>query len=283
MDKKKKNILTVVTIIAFLITSYFTYEHLVFIKTDNAQILGHSLMLAPKVTGFITKVNITEDQKVEKGKILIEIDPRDYENNYKQIKADLASIEARRKDAEKNYKRLVDLLSKGAVSQQQFDTSTAQYNDVKAKYDATSSLLAQSELNLTNTKIVAPVDGFIAKKSVEVGQLATPGIPLIGFVDADDRWIIANFKETEIEHIKIGSSVEIEVDAISSKNYKGTVESISSATGSTFTLLPPDNATGNFTKVVQRIPVKIKFLNLTPEDIVQLKTGLSALVKVRKK
>jgi membrane fusion protein (multidrug efflux system) len=259
-----------------------TYEHFAYVKTDNAQIFGHSLMLAPKVSGYINKVNITEGQKVDKGSILIEIDSRDYDNNLKQMKADLASIEAKRKDAERNYRRLMDLLSKGAVSQQQLDSSTALYNDVKAKYDSIASQVAQSELNLSNTKIIAPSDGFIAKRSAEVGQLANPGIPLIGFVDSGERWIIANFKETEIESIKLNSKVEIEVDAITGKSFSGKVENIGSATGATFTLLPPDNATGNFTKVVQRIPVKIIFDGLTPEDIINLKTGLSALVKVHK-
>ncbi|MGZ3789511.1 MAG: HlyD family secretion protein [Bacteriovorax sp.] len=282
MDKKKKTVLSLIGAVAVLAAAYLTYEHLAYVKTDNAQIYGHSLMLAPKVSGYITKVNIAEGQKVEKGNVLIEIDPRDYENNLKQAKGELASIEARRKDAERNHRRLVDLLSKGAVSEQQFDTSTAQYNDVKAKYDAIASQVAQAELNLSNAKIIAPANGFIAKRSAEVGQLAAPGIPLLGFVDSEERWIIANFKETEIESIKPSAKVDIEVDAISGKVYAGTVDNVGSATGATFTLLPPDNATGNFTKVVQRIPVKIKLENLTAEDIANLKTGLSALVKVHK-
>ncbi len=282
MNNKKKNILTIVGALAIMAVTYLLYEHFAYVKTDNAQILGHSLMLTPKISGYITQVNVSEGQKVEKGSTLIEIDPRDYENFLKQAKGELASIEARRRDAEKNYRRLLDLYAKSAVSQQQFDTSSAQYNDIKAKYDAIASQVSQAELNLSNTKILAPSEGFIAKKSAEVGQLATPGIPLIGFVDAGERWVIANFKETEISSIKINAKVDIEVDAILGKAYQGIVESISSATGATFTLLPPDNATGNFTKVVQRIPVKIKLVNLTPEDITKLQTGLSALVKVHK-
>ena len=282
MDQKKKKIISIAGTIVVLLVGYLTYEHFAYVTTDNAQIFGHSLMMAPKVSGYITEVNVVEGQKVSKGEVLIQIDQRDYENNLKQAKGELASIEARRRDAERNYRRLVDLLSKGAVSQQQFDTSSAQYNDVKAKYDAIASQVAQAELNLSNTKITAPVDGFIAKKSVEVGQLAAPGVPLIGFIDAGERWIIANFKETEIEGIKLDAKVDVEVDAISGKKFEGKVESISSATGATFTLLPPDNATGNFTKVVQRVPVKIKFVNLTAEDIVKLRTGLSASIKVSK-
>jgi membrane fusion protein (multidrug efflux system) len=283
MNNKKKLVITVIGFIVLSVMSVTLFDHFSYVTTDNAQIFGHSLMLAPKVSGYITKVDISEGQKVKKGEALIEIDSRDYENTLKQVKGELASIEARRKDAERNYHRIVDLLSKGAVSQQQFDTSTAQYNDVKAKYDAIASQVAQAELNITNTKILAPTDGFIAKKSAEVGQLAAPGIPLIGFVDSEERWIIANFKETDIENIKLGSIVDIEVDAISHKAFHGKVDSISSATGATFTLLPPDNATGNFTKVVQRVPVKIIIENLTLEDVMGLKTGLSALVKVHKR
>ncbi|MBC7714542.1 MAG: HlyD family secretion protein [Rhizobacter sp.] len=283
LDNTKNKVIAGAITVGIIIAGYLTYEHFAFVTTDNAQIFGHSLMLSPKVTGFINEVNVVEGQKVKKGDVLISIDPRDYDNNIKQVKGDLGSIEARRRDAEKNYRRQVDLLAKGVVSQQQFDAASAQYNDVKAKYDAISSQVNQAELNLSYAKILAPADGFIAKKSGEVGQLATPGVPLIGFVDSGERWIIANFKETEVEDIKIDAKVEIEVDAISSKHFVGKVESISSATGATFTLLPPDNATGNFTKVVQRVPVKIKFENVTDKDIEILRTGLSAFIKVHKK
>lgn len=282
MDNIKKKVITGAVTVAVLVTGYLTYEHFAYVTTDNAQVFGHSVMLAPKVSGYIKNVNVVEGQKVKAGDTLVSIDSRDYENTLKQTKGELSSIEARKRDAEKNYRRLVDLLAKGAVSQQQFDSSSAQYNDFKAKYEAIASQVSQAELNLANTNITAPTDGFIAKKSVEVGQLAAPGIPLIGFVDSGERWIIANFKETEVEGIKIDAKVDITIDAISGKSFIGKVESISSATGATFTLLPPDNATGNFTKVVQRIPVKIKFENISEEDIIKLRTGLSAFIKVHK-
>jgi membrane fusion protein (multidrug efflux system) len=283
LDNTKSKVIAGAVTIGVILAGYLTYEHFAYVTTDNAQIFGHSVMLAPRVSGYITAVNVVEGQKVAKDDVLITIDPRDYDNNIRGAKGELASIEARRRDAERNYRRLVDLLAKGAVSQQQFDAASAQYNDVKAKYDAIASQVSQADLNLSNTKILAPADGFIAKKSGEVGQLATPGVPLLGFVDSGERWVIANFKETEVEDIKLDAKVEIEVDAISSKTFTGKVESISSATGATFTLLPPDNATGNFTKVVQRVPVKIKFEGLTPKDIEMLRTGLSAFIKVHKK
>ena len=128
--------------------------------------------------------------------------------------------------------------------------------------------------------IKAPSDGVIAKTSAEIGELATTGVPLIGFIGSESRWITANFKETEIKDIKIGSRVDINIDALPNKKFAGEVESISPSTGATFTLLPPDNATGNFTKVVQRVPIRVKFTNISVEEFENIRAGLSAEVKV---
>jgi len=281
MEKRKKIFIGIGTVAA-LIAIYFTYEYFMYVTTDNAQVEAHAVMLAAKVGGYVHDVKVAEGDKVKKGDVLVEIDPRDYQNTLTQVKGELTSIEARKKDAERNFGRLRDLYQKGAVSQQQFDTSSAGYAEVKAKYDAISAQVAQAELNLENSKIVAPSNGFIARKSVEVGQLASPGVPLIGFVSSEERWVVANFKETEIADIKIGAKVSISVDALSGRDFHGKVATMSAATGATFTLLPPDNATGNFTKVVQRVPVKIVFEDLKDEDIDHLRAGLSAFVKVSK-
>jgi membrane fusion protein (multidrug efflux system) len=218
--------------------------------------------------------------QVKKGDVLVQIDDRDYSSLLSATKSEVTSLEARKKDAEKNYFRIKELYGKSVVSAQQYDGATAAYNDVKARYDSALSRVTQAELNFEYTQLKAPSDGVIARNSAEVGQLANPGAPLVGFVSSDERWIIANFKETEIADIKIGKSVDIKVDALPDKTYTGEVESISSATGATFSLLPPDNATGNFTKVVQRVPVKIKIKNLSLEDKLKLHAGLSATVKV---
>lgn len=281
-SEKKKKIIGALGAAAALLVAYFAYESFVYVTTDNAQVEAHSVMLASKVSGFVVAVKAKEGAKVKKGDILVEIDQRDYQNTVQQMKSELTSLQARKVDSEKNYHRIQELFSKGAVSQQQYDATSANYSDIKAKFDAVSAQVAQSELNLENTKVKAPTDGFVAKRSVEEGQLASPGVPLIGFVGAEERWVTANFKETEIDVIKIGAKVEVEVDAVNSKKFHGSVESISSATGATFTLLPPDNATGNFTKVVQRVPVKIKLEGLSAEDIDLLRAGLSANVKVHK-
>jgi membrane fusion protein (multidrug efflux system) len=276
----KKNILISIGAAAILAAGWFVWNYVMYVTTDNAQIEGHFVMLAPKVGGYIIKVNIQEGQRVKKGDVLVEIDPRDYENTFRQASGELTSVEARKNDAERMYRRITELKNQGAVSQQQYDTTSSTYNETKAKWDAVSAQVAQAQLNLANTKIVAPSDGFIAKKSVEIGQLAAPGIPLIGFVDANERWVTANFKETDLSSIRPGAKVKVEVDAIGGRSFEGKVEAISSATGATFTLLPPDNATGNFTKVVQRVPVKIGLNQLKEGDAEILRVGLSAYVKV---
>jgi membrane fusion protein (multidrug efflux system) len=277
---KRKKILTMIACVAGAAAIYFVIDHFLYVSTDNAQIDGHFVMMAAKVGGYVTGVRVTEGQKVKKGDILAEIDSRDYENTLRQSTGMLTSIEAKRKDAEKSFGRIASLFGKGVVSQQQYDSASASFSELKANYEAAAAQVAQAQLNLENTKIRAPTEGFIAKKSVEVGQLATPGVPLIGFVDAEERWVTANFKETEISRIKIGAPVKVSIDAIDEKTYHGKVISISSATGATFTLLPPDNASGNFTKVVQRVPVKIQLENLKPEDFEKLRIGLSADTRV---
>ncbi len=278
----KKKILPLIVTVASLFLIYFTYQYFKYVSTDNAQIDGHFVMLSSKVPGFVKDVKIVEGQLVKTDDVLVELDNRDFENTLKQVSAELSSIDARRRDAETNFKRLTSLYDKGAVSQQQRDTAATVYSEVKSKYESILAQVSQARLNLENTKIKAPMNGFIARKSVEVGQLASPGLPLIGFVSSEERWVTANLKETEIEHIKLGANAKIEVDAIGGRTFQGQVTAISSATGSTFALLPPDNATGNFTKVVQRVPVKIQLKNLTNEDIELLKVGLSAVVKISK-
>ena len=278
--KNKKNLIAAVATVAILLVGYFTYEYLMYVSTDNAQVDGHYLMLAAKVGGYVSTVNIREGQKVAKGDVLVEIDARDYENTLRQVAGDMTAVEAKKTDSERTYKRISALYGKGVVAQQQYDMAATAWADAKARWDAVNAQVAQAKLNLENTKIRASSDGFIAKKSVEVGQLAAPGVPLIGFVDAQERWVTANFKETDLDRIKVGAHVKITVDAVEGRSYVGKVESISSATGSTFTLLPPDNATGNFTKVVQRVPVRVHLEDLKDKDLEDLRVGLSADVKI---
>ena len=218
--------------------------------------------------------------------------------------------------AQQDYDRFKRLLELGSATQQQFDNAKAakelaekqleqtqrSVTTYQARLAASSSNLAVSannlkvaqiqveqrqeeldlaKLNLSYATIVAPCDGYVAKKNVQPGQLVAVGQNLFALVDESQLWVNANFKETQIEKMKVGQKVKIEVDAYPGKDFEGTVQSLQAATGSMFALLPPDNATGNFVKVVQRVPVKI-IIDKTQDKDHPLRAGMNvkAIVKV---
>jgi len=143
--------------------------------------------------------------------------------------------------------------------------------------------LAVAELNLEHCVVRAPIDGVISKRSVEVGQIVQPGQPLLALVPLNDVWVIANFKETQLTRIRPGQRAEVRVDSFPGVAFVGTVNSISAGTGSRFSLLPPENATGNWVKVVQRVPVKILLEAKADGNPQALRAGMSAVVTVRLK
>ena len=208
-----------------------------------------------------------------------------------------------------DYQRFEELLKKDAVTRQQYDNAKAQYEAARARYEAarnrqqaTSGVLGeqrqrlgQSEagesvaearlnlarLNLSYTVITAPCDGYIGRKDIHVGQLVQPGQLLVNMVDQRSVWIIANYRESQMHHIAVGAPVEFEADAIPGVTFKGKVESISSATGSAYSNMPVDNATGNFVKVEQRVPVRIELTaDNNADDVKRLLSGLNVECEV---
>ncbi len=165
---------------------------------------------------------------------------------------------------------------------QQIQVSQSQVETAEAGIQGAEAAVQQAELELSYTKIVAPEDGFVTKKNVEEGQLVQVGTPLMAISQSDEVWVVANFKETQLEYMKIGQPVDIEVDAYPSESFHGKVESFQAGTGSKFSVLPAENATGNFVKVVQGVPVKIVFDD-PPENVQRLVPGMSVepSVKVR--
>jgi len=277
---KKRNIFPIISLAALAVVAYFVVQGYLYEGTDDAYVQAHALMLAPRIGGTVQKVLVLENQKVKAGEVLAQLDDRDYTTAYNQAIADLNSVQADLDQAKKDYDRVSKLYKAAAVSHQQYDAAVAKYHNLTARLDADQFKAEQAKLNLSYTQVTAPDDGTIAKKSVEPGMVVPPGQALFGFVSSKERWVEANFKETQLGNIKPGQKVDVEVDAISGKKYEGIVDSIGSSTGSTFTLLPPDNSTGNFTKVVQRVPVKIKLIGLTSADIDRLADGLSVVVSV---
>ena len=228
------------------------------------------------------------------------------------------SAQARLTKAKSDYKRIKNMFDAKAATQSELDGITAELAVAQATYDATVEqakasqaqsqgarsqasgqqsmvLLAEAmirqreaELKLAQTQlgyctVTAPCDGIFTKKSVEAGQYITLGTPLCSMVNNQDLWITANFKETQLENMRVGQSVTVKVDAFPHYELKGTINSFIGATGAKFSLLPPDNATGNFVKIVQSVPVKITFNELTAEQRKRLFPGLSAVVTVKVK
>ncbi|HEY4104686.1 MAG TPA: HlyD family secretion protein [Polyangiaceae bacterium] len=161
----------------------------------------------------------------------------------------------------------------------QVEVARAQVDVAKARVDQAAAALEQAELNLSYMKVRAPTQGVVSRRSVEPGQLVDPARPLLALTELDDSWVIANFKEDQIGDLRVGQAAKVTLDAFSGHQLNGHVDSFSGGTGSRFALLPPDNASGNFTKVVQRVPVLIR-IDDKPGDIV-LRPGLSAYVVVR--
>ncbi|MGD1209918.1 MAG: HlyD family secretion protein [Candidatus Acidiferrales bacterium] len=329
-------------------------------STDDAQVDGHLMPLSARIPGYVSKVNVDDNQYVEAGTVLVEIDPRDYqvavdqaraaladsqataqsmninvpvtsvdtssqissseadvqnsqagivvaEHQFAAAQAQLVEAQANDKKAQDDVARYKQLVAKQEISQQMYDqaatiaaaddaavaaaqasvaaaeqqvtqartrlaqsqanwrssqTGPQQVASVKARArsaDATAqakqAALEQAELNLQYTKIVAPVSGIVTK-SVEVGMNVQPGQQLLTIVPLNDVWVTADFKETQLKNMRAGQRAEIKLDA-NSRTYNGHVDSIAGSSGARLSLLPPENATGNYVKVVQRVPVKI--------------------------
>jgi len=196
-----------------------------------------------------------------------------------QAESAIADTGALQEKAQSDFKRATGLLASGGISKQNYDADAAAAKAARAQSAGANAQLAaataardnalaqikineanfqNAQLSLAYTKIVAPVDGYVGHKSVELGQRVTAGQTLC-YVVSDDVWVVANYKETQLRHIALRAPVSINLDALPDVSLHGYVDSFSPASGAQFALLPPDNATGNFTKVVQRVPVKIRF------------------------
>lgn len=193
------------------------------------------------------------------------------------IEAELAVAEAQFKAATNQYKAS-SAQSAGVKSQATGQKSMIALAEALVKQRSAELSLAKTQLGYTIVK--APCDGLVSKRSVDQGQYITVGTPVCSAIDNTTLWVTANFKETQIEHIKLNQSVAVKIDAYPSLRITGKVDSYIGATGAKFSLLPPDNSTGNFVKIVQRVPVKIKLTGLSAEQRALLFPGLSAFVSV---
>jgi membrane fusion protein (multidrug efflux system) len=175
----------------------------------------------------------------------------------KEAEANVAVAESRRAQAASALAQAQAHAKTADTAPQQVAMTEARAQGADAQVMQAKAALEQARLNLDRTNVRAPAAGVVSRKSVEVGQMVQPGQPLLALTSLDEVWVIANFKETQLRQMQPGQRAAVSVDAYGGRGYEGRVESVAAATGATFSLLPPDNASGNFVKVVQRIPVKI--------------------------
>ena len=264
---------------ALILVLWFIHQSLCYVSTDDAFVEGHVVPISAKVSAHVTKVLVEDNQEVKAGDLLIELDPNDYTVKARMAKADLQAAEAEGEKAHTDAGRYKQLNTQDEVSKQQLDMAVLRTQIADAKAASAKARLEQADLDVSYTKIFAPIDGFVTKKSVELGQLVQAGQPLLAIV-SKEKWVIANFKETQLTLMHSGQKVEIRIDTYPHKIFKGHVDSLQRGTGSRFSLLPPENATGNYVKVVQRVPVKIVFEEV-PDKKYPLALGMSAVPEVK--
>lgn len=303
-------------VIAVLAGAYFIHDALMYQSTDDAYVETTTVQVAPRVSGQITEVLITDNQKVKEGDLVAKIDPADYEIalaqaeakyertllNQKNAKANFKAMQSNIDTAKKDLDRYKNLFEQGAVSKQTLDQAQAKYDSAQANLtNAEEALLSQggnkvadadlkeikalrdkAKLNLGYTNIYAPQTGTVSSRRVEKGMYVNVGTPLFVIVP-ENVWIVANYKENQLRHMKPGQEVDIKIDTYPNKTFKGKVDSIQRASGAKSSLFPPENAVGSFVKIVQRIPVKIVFTEEIDPNEFNIVPGMSVVPKVRVK
>lgn len=317
LDKslKRSILISAILILALVVTGFIVYN-LQFQSTDDAYVENHTVQVAPKVSGHIVQVLVTDNQKVKKGDLVAVIDNKDYKvaldkasalyekalAGQKVAKANFNATQIEIKNAKADLERYQNLYKTGAVSKQQLDMVQTKYESTQARLvNADENVMSeaqnkvadadikslkaakeQAQLKLSYTKIYAPQDGTVSNKRVEVGTYVQVGSPLFVIVP-NDVWVVANFKENQVGLMRAGQPVDIKIDAYPNKIFKGKIDSIQRASGAKASLFPPENAVGSFVKIVQRIPVKIVFDEEINPDEYNIVPGMSVVPKVKVK
>lgn len=276
--KKQKviKILAGLVIIGLIGAGIYVLKNVSNETTDDAYIEGRIHTIASKVSGTVLKVNIEDNQLVKKTGLLVEIDPVDYILKIKEAEANLDVRKAALEQSVRDRNRAESLFNGKVIPKEKYEFALTAYNLAKAQMGAAKQQLNISRQNLRYTKVYSPVDGYVTKKSVEIGNQINLGQPLMAIIGLKDIWLTANYKETQLKKVKKGQRVLIKVDTYPGKVFMGRVDSIMAGTGAAFSLFPPENALGNYVKVVQRIPVKILFDNNVEQDHI-LRIGMSCV------
>lgn len=313
----KRTITFVIVIIIAVLTTLYAIHEMKYQSTDDAYVETTTVNVAPRVSGMIEEVYVTDNQHVNEGDLVAVIDDEDYkikleqaDSTYEKIKLDQSNAKANLNAAQSNIdlakkdlERYKNLYEQGAVSKQTYDAAVVKYDSAQANLTQANQALFSDKngktvadanlrsakaskdkaaLDLSYTKIYAPQSGTVSSRRVEKGMYVTAGSPLFTLVP-EEVWVVANFKENQLTNMKPGQPVDIKIDTYPGKVFKGKIDSIQRASGAKSSLFPPENAVGSFVKIVQRIPVKIVFTENIDTNKYNIVPGMSVVPKVKVK
>lgn len=250
------------------------------VKTNNAYVGAEIAQISPATAGNVETIHFNDTDRVKAGDILVVIDDLDAQLALSQAKAELAKAQVEHDRRKLDFERRKAITKSGSVSEEELSTAENGFKAAQAILASAKVMLQKAEVNLERTTIRSPIAGVVAKRQVQLGQRVQPGMVLMSVVPLNDMHVSANFKEVQIRKIKVGQKADVTSDLHGSGVvYKGIVEGIAAGTGAAFSIIPPQNATGNWIKVVQRLPVRIK---LDPAQLKEhpLQVGLSMYVDV---
>ncbi|MCM1338659.1 MAG: HlyD family secretion protein [Muribaculaceae bacterium] len=314
---RKRMVAAIAVAVAAVLGGIYIHHEMQYQSTDDAYVETTTVNVAPRVSGQIEEVYVTDNQFVKAGDLVAVIDPEDYkikleqaDSSYEKIKLDQSNAKANLTAAESNIAlakkdldRYKNLYEQGAVSKQTYDAAVVKYDSAQANLtqanqalfsDANGKTVADADLrsakaakdkaalDLSYTRIYAPQSGTVSSRRVEKGMYVTAGAPLFTLVPKN-VWIVANFKENQLTNMKPGQIVDIKIDTYPGRTFKGKVDSIQRASGAKSSLFPPENAVGSFVKIVQRIPVKIVFTEQIDSSKYNIVPGMSVVPKVKVK
>ena len=248
------------------------------VSTDDAFIEGRIVRISPQVAGQVARRLVDDNQRVKDGDLLVQLDDREYRALSEQATAQAHAAEVAAENAAVDARRAQELFNRQLVARQALDTAVATARTQAAQAEAARKQAAEAVLKLSYTRITAPEPGRVTNRTVEEGHYVQVGQALMSIVP-DELWVVANYKETQLAKLRPGQPATIRVDAYPGLVLRGHVDSVQAGTGARFSLLPPENATGNYVKVVQRVPVKI-VLDEPPPAGYALGPGMSVVPTV---
>jgi len=299
--KSRRKRITLFALLALTVAAagggYYTYWKHVgsrYVSTDNAYSAAEVAVVTAEIEGAVSAVNVVDSQQIKHGEVLIVIDDTDARLALRQAEAELARARAQVASATSDVERSgIDLqrrqalIASGSVSGDELTKVINGAGDARASLNAARAAVAlaqarvdKAKVDLGRTVIRSPIDGVIARREVQLGQRVQPSTPLLNVVPVSEMYVNANFKEVQLKKVRPGQSVELESDLYGKKvAFHGVIEGFNGGTGAAFALIPAQNATGNWIKVVQRLPVRIR---LSPDELAAhpLRVGLSMNARV---